>query len=149
MRGNLEAFIESDKAGRLYDRRVREHLRAESGGEEMAEIEALAALRVAAHGWRIMMDRWLERHDLSEGRLGVLWRLRLKDSMTLGELAAGLDVSARNITGLVDHLEQDGLVERVADGKDRRITRVRCTPSGRQKLTEIKQEMGSSRKEMV
>jgi DNA-binding MarR family transcriptional regulator len=65
--------------------------------------------------------------------------------MTLGELAERLDVSPRNITGLVDHLEQDSLVERIPDPDDRRAVRVRLAPGGKQKLSEVKKEMGSSR----
>src|ERR1700736_1332989 len=115
MPGKLEPFIESDETGCLYDRRMRERFKVEVPESELAATEALAALRVASHGFRTMMDRWLEHHDLSEGRMGVLWRLRAIGSTTLGDLAEALDVSPRNITGLVDHLEHDALVERFPD----------------------------------
>ncbi|HEV2033216.1 MAG TPA: MarR family transcriptional regulator [Candidatus Dormibacteraeota bacterium] len=145
-----EPFIETDQTGCLYDRRVRDHLKGEVPEAEVAATEALAALRVASHGMRNMMDRWLERHDLSEGRMGVLWRLRATGPTTLGDLAESQDVSPRNITGLVDHLEQDGLVERFADPEDRRATRVRLSPAGKQKISEIKHEMmGSPRHGVV
>ena len=143
MHPKLETFIETDETGCLYDRRTRDHLKRDIPADEVAATEALAALRVASHGMRNMMDRWLERHDLSEGRMGVLWRLRGMGPTTLGDLAESLDVSPRNITGLVDHLEQDGLVERFADPEDRRATRVRLAPAGKQKLSEIKHEMGT------
>jgi DNA-binding MarR family transcriptional regulator len=145
MPAKIEPFIEADATGRLYDRRVREHLNRDVPQDEVAATEALAALRVASHSLHTMMDRWLERHDMSEGRLSVLWRLRLKGDVTLGELAESLDVSPRNITGLVDHLEQDALVERFPDPDDRRSVRVRLAPAGKQKLTEVKKEMGTSR----
>ena len=47
-----EPFIETDAAGRLYDRRVREHLRRDVPENEVAATEALAALRLASHGFR-------------------------------------------------------------------------------------------------
>jgi DNA-binding MarR family transcriptional regulator len=149
MHGKFEPFIESDETGGLFDRRVREHLKQEVPESEVAATEALAALRVAAHGFRTMMDRWLEHHDLSEGRLSVLWRLRFTGSMTLGDLAESLDVSPRNITGLVDHLEKDALVERFPDPEDRRAIRVRLAPAGKQKLSDIKREIGSPRHGVV
>jgi DNA-binding MarR family transcriptional regulator len=149
MHGKLEPFIESDETGCLFDRRVREHLKGEVPENEAAATEALAALRLASHGVRTMMDRWLEHLDLSEGRMGVLWRLRVKGSMTLGDLAESQDVSPRNITGLVDHLEKDGLVERFADPEDRRATRVRLAPAGKQKLSDIKNQIGSPRHGVV
>ena len=149
MRDKFEPNIESDGTGSLYDRRVREHLKRDVPADEVATTEALAALRVASHGLRTMMDRWLEHHDLSEGRLSVLWRLRAKGETTLGDLAESLDVSPRNITGLVDHLEQDALVERLADPEDRRATRVHLAPAGKQKLLDIKTEMGRAQHGVV
>ena len=69
--------------------------------------------------------------------------------MTLGELAEDLDVSPRNITGLVDHLEKDELVERFPDPEDRRAIRVRLAPAGKQKLADIKRQIGSQRQGLV
>src|ERR1700682_1687374 len=143
--GKFEPFIDTDETGCLFDRRLREHLVQDVPADEVAATEALAALRTASHGMRTGMDRWLEHHNLSEGRLGVLWRLRFTESMKLGDLAESLDVSPRNITGLVDHLEKDVLIERIPDPDDRRATRVRLAPAGKQKLTDIKNEMGSPR----
>src|ERR1700716_2627358 len=136
-----EPFIEADANGSLFDRRVRERMKQDVPVEEADATEALAALRTASHALRTAMDRWLERHGLSESRMGVLWRLRHKDAVTLGELAEQLDVSPRNITGLVDHLEADGFVERFPDPEDRRAIRVRLAPAGKQKLSDIKTEM--------
>ena len=144
-----ESYIEIDETGCFYDRRLREHLGRDVPASEVASTETLAALRLASHGMRTMMDRWLERHDMSEGRMSVLWRLRVKGSSTLGELAESLDVSPRNITGLVDHLEKDALVERFAAPEDRRATRVRLAPAGKQKLHDIKNQIGSPRHGVV
>jgi DNA-binding MarR family transcriptional regulator len=58
-------------------------------------------------------------------------------------------VSPRNITGLVDHLEEDSLVERFPDPEDRRAIRVRLAPAGKQKLADIKKEMGDQRHGLV
>ena len=78
------------------------------------------------------MERWAERHGLSQGRLQILVRLRRapNQQLPLGELADVLDVSPRNVTGLVDHLERDGLVERIPDTNDRRSVMARLTPAG-------------------
>jgi DNA-binding MarR family transcriptional regulator len=145
MHDKHEPFIETDETGCLFDRRVREHLQRGIPESEVAATEALAALRVASHGFRTAMDRWLEHHGLSESRMGVLWRLRTQGPLMLGDLAESLDVSPRNITGLVDHLEKDGLVERFDDPEDRRATRVRLAPAGKQKLSDIKNQISSQR----
>ncbi|HVC76647.1 MAG TPA: MarR family transcriptional regulator [Candidatus Micrarchaeaceae archaeon] len=144
-----EPFIESDANGCLFDRRIRERLKLGTSLDEVDTTEALAALRTASHALHNAMDRWLERHGLSESRMGVLWRLRDKDSITLGDLAQELDVSPRNITGLIDHLEADGFVERLPDPEDRRAIRVRLAAPGKQKLSDIKTEMGGQQHGLV
>ena len=51
--------------------------------------------------------------------------------MTMRELADDLACDASNATGLVDRLEERGLMERRPDEKDRRVKRVFLTPAGR------------------
>jgi DNA-binding MarR family transcriptional regulator len=45
-------------------------------------------------------------------------------------ISAELDVTARNVTALVDGLEADGLVRRVPHPTDRRATVIELTPAG-------------------
>lgn len=124
--------------GRLYMPRVRELLA--SAGSDISAIEALSSLRFAARSLHHLQERWAEKHDLSEGRLGVLFRLYKSGDCPLGELAEELDSTPRNITGLVDHLERDGLVERVPDPEDRRSVRARLTPAGQARIGAIWKE---------
>jgi DNA-binding MarR family transcriptional regulator len=49
----------------------------------------------------------------------------------MGEVADCLRVDASNMTGVVDRLEQRGLVERRPSGDDRRIKTLVLTPDGR------------------
>jgi len=127
-----------DEAGRLYSVRMRQLMKPL--GVDTSAVEALAALRIAGKTLRMMQDRWAERHDLSEGRLGVMFRLFRVGECPLGDLADELDSPPRNITGLVDHLERDGLVERVPDPQDRRSVRARLTAAGRQRIEAIWRE---------
>ncbi len=48
-------------------------------------------------------------------------------------------MSSRNVTGLVDTLERDGLAQRVQDQQDRRSVRARITPAGRDWLEAFRQ----------
>src|SRR5262249_51771822 len=54
----------------------------------------------------------------------------------LHELSELLLVSRANITGLVDSLEQRGLVSRIPDENDRRVRLASITPAGKQLLEE-------------
>src|SRR5256885_10520074 len=127
-----------DEAGRLYSVRMRELLKPR--GVDTSAVEALAALRIAGKTLRMMQERWAEKLDRSEGRLGVMFRLFRVGDCQLGDLADELDSTPRNITGLVDHLERDGLVERVPDPQDRRSVRARLTASGRERIEGIWRE---------
>ena len=49
---------------------------------------------------------------------------------TVGELAEHLILRHHSVVGLIDRLEQHGLVERVRDDADRRQVRVILTPDG-------------------
>jgi DNA-binding MarR family transcriptional regulator len=143
-----EPTIEPDSDGRFYDPRLRGHM-GEIQPKGVEAREALAALRAASHAFRIAQDRWLDRHGLSEGRMGVLWMLNRSGASSLSDLAAALDVSPRNITGLVDHLERDALVVRVPDPEDRRAIRASLSPLGKAKLAAIQKEMGRVRETIV
>ncbi len=127
-----------DENGRLYSVRMRQLMKPLE--IDISAVEALAALRIAGKSLRMMQERWAEKHDLSEGRLGVMFRLFRVGECPLGDLADELDSTPRNITGLVDHLERDGLVERVPDTADRRSVRARLTPAGKERIESIWRE---------
>ena len=130
--------IARDEQGRLYLKRFRELFGPMK--RDTTAIEALSALRLASRSLALLQERWAEKNGLSSGRLGVLFRLMREGDLPLGDLALSLDSTPRNITGLVDHLERDGLVERVPDPEDRRSVRARLTEAGRQKITGIWKE---------
>jgi DNA-binding MarR family transcriptional regulator len=127
-----------DETGRLYSARMRELFG--SLDVDMSAIEAMAALKMASHAISQLHERWAEKYGLSEGRMGVLFRLHRCGATPLGDLANDLGSTPRNITGLVDHLERDGLVERVPDTDDRRSVRANLTPAGRVRIESIWKE---------
>jgi DNA-binding MarR family transcriptional regulator len=130
--------IAHDEEGRLYDRTFRALMGPLK--VDTAAIEALSALRMAGRSLMLLQERWAEQHRLSSGRLGVMFRLMRCGDTALGDLAEGLDSTPRNITGLVDHLERDGLVERVPDPDDRRSVHARLTAKGRETINGIWKE---------
>lgn len=71
---------------------------------------------------------------LSLARYGVLEQLAgASGPLSLGELADRLSCVRSNITQLVDRLEGEGLVRRVADPADRRLVRAELTTTGRER----------------
>jgi DNA-binding MarR family transcriptional regulator len=139
--------LECDAGGRLFDARARDHVQRMPGTEhDHAVFEAIGAMHAANHILHNLMDRWMSEHGLSEGRMRLLFLLRGDREHNLSELADTLGVSPRNITGLVDMLERDGLVERVPDQEDRRAVRARLTPAGGEKLREVGAQMLEARR---
>lgn len=85
------------------------------------------------------LDLCLSRHGLLQGRWWVLILLMREDSLTStpSALAEKAGVTRATMTGLIDGLERDGLVERLMDTRDRRSVSVRLTPSGEAKLDQV------------
>jgi DNA-binding MarR family transcriptional regulator len=92
--------------------------------------------------------RLLESHNMMLGeirrrladaatmpRFDLLANLEREDGQTLAALSRRMLVTAGNLTGLVDRAERDGVVERRADPRDRRLSRVYLTPKGRELIT--------------
>ena len=77
------------------------------------------------------MEEALGTVGLSVAKQSALTKLaEAGEPLTLSELAARLSCVRSNITQLVDRLEGDGLVRRVADPADRRTVRAALTPLG-------------------
>lgn len=55
---------------------------------------------------------------------------RHPDGLRMGELSKRMMVTGGNVTGIVDQLEREQLVERLADPLDKRAAMVRLTPTG-------------------
>ena len=117
---------ERDPAGYRFDPGVRAALTGFTGDDDILFLEAATAVRSATRA----VERLRSRGGLGSGALDVLLRLGVAPA-GVGELAEALDVSSRNVTGLVDTLEREGLAERGPDPADRRAVRVRITAAGR------------------
>jgi DNA-binding MarR family transcriptional regulator len=70
-------------------------------------------------------------------RFDLLANLEREDGQTLAALSRRMLVTAGNLTGLVDRAERDGVVERRADPRDRRLSRVFLTAKGRALVTDL------------
>ncbi|MEV6974908.1 MarR family transcriptional regulator [Kitasatospora sp. NPDC093806] len=123
--------LERDAGGRLYDPRVRAAMTAFTREGDTLALEAAAAARSAFHAVERLRAHGSEGRGLSAGALDVLVRLGAAEGgLTVGELARAGGVSSRNVTGLVDTLEREGLARRGADPRDRRAVLVTATPDG-------------------
>lgn len=123
---------EHDEDGTLYDPRVREAMgRFADGDDQLLAFEAAGAVRTAYHAVERLRAQGSEGRGVSAGALDLLVRLGAAGrGISIGDLARAAGVSSRNVTGLVDTLERDGLVRRVPDPNDRRSVLAEITPEG-------------------
>jgi DNA-binding MarR family transcriptional regulator len=90
--------------------------------------------------WRSVSDYWkrlqrgaeknLMRLDLSVAELRILRVLREQGSSPMNRFCPETMLSQPTITGIVDKLEERGLVERVRSREDRREVLIAITPKG-------------------
>jgi DNA-binding MarR family transcriptional regulator len=76
------------------------------------------------------MGQELNHLKLTPSRAEIIWRLSRQGLMTQRELSEALRCTPRNITGLVDALQDLGLVTRQPHPNDRRATLVTLTDQG-------------------
>ncbi|MBO3762035.1 MarR family transcriptional regulator [Ciceribacter sp. L1K23] len=91
----------------------------------------------AARAMRTRLSRNLAESGLYAGQDGVIQALAEEEGLTTGALAQRLGVKAPTMTRTIGRLEAQGFVERRADPKDARLTKVHLTPAGTDTLSKI------------
>jgi DNA-binding MarR family transcriptional regulator len=92
--------------------------------------QMIGSLRCAGTGRMV-------KAGISMTHLHILWLLEHHGDVTMSRLADLLDVSLSNATGLIDRMEERGLVERVRVPEDRRVVLVRASAAGGRVREEI------------
>jgi DNA-binding MarR family transcriptional regulator len=107
----------------------------------MASAPASARLGPAAEAWSLISELFQAharpRWQAVAGELGLsppqataLLRLDPEGGMPMRRLACALHCDSSNVTGIVDRLEERGLVERRPDPADRRVKLLLLTDAG-------------------
>jgi DNA-binding MarR family transcriptional regulator len=90
--------------------------------------------------WELLMDLVMAERAripqiaaefrLSPPQVHALRLLEPEQPLPMGRLACALGCDASNVTGIVDRLEQRGLIERRPSDRDRRVKVLVVTPQG-------------------
>ena len=97
----------------------------------------LASLGHTVGSMRCAGSQRLVRLGISMTHFHVLTLLRHHDAMPMGHLAEILEGSMSGATGIIDRMEERGLVERVRVPDDRRIVLVKPTAAGLELVDEV------------
>ncbi|RZS66633.1 DNA-binding MarR family transcriptional regulator [Agromyces ramosus] len=114
-----------------------------------AEITVLDRLLEIGELFQKDMARAFEGTPLTPARTRLLWELQHGGPSTQHALAERLEVSPRNITGLVDALEAGGYVTRSPHPSDRRATIVALAASARDMMREMQREHAELTEELL
>lgn len=98
--------------------------------------EISAGVATLASRRRCAAARRIHHSGISLGHLQVLWILQEHGPLPVSRLADWLGIGVPNVTGLLDRMEQRGLVERVRDTEDRRVVLARPSDVGRAAVAE-------------
>ena len=79
----------------------------------------------------------LEITTLQATALGIIYK---NNKLTMSELAKEMGVIQSAATRIGDELVRRDMVRRVNDDNDRRVTRLRITPKGRESIENLRQE---------
>lgn len=80
---------------------------------------------------RTHVDQRAREHGTTRAQWGVLGRLRRQEGLNQVSLAEQLDMQPISVARLIDRLEDQKLVERRPDPRDRRAHLLHLTPQGR------------------
>jgi DNA-binding MarR family transcriptional regulator len=92
---------------------------------------------MARIGHRVLVDA-LREHELRLPHFAVLAGLGDFGPLAQHELADRLGLNRSHLVGYLDEVEQQALVRRERDPRDRRCQRVALTPAGEERLSELK-----------
>jgi DNA-binding MarR family transcriptional regulator len=88
------------------------------------------------HEWAVIA----ELHGMSLAQLHTVWLL-MNGPAPMVQLSTHMVCDASYITGIVDRLEQQGIVERREDPSDRRVKLIALTPKGRTLRDDIQKHL--------
>jgi DNA-binding MarR family transcriptional regulator len=95
------------------------------------------------------MARAFDGTGLTVSRTHLLWVLAGTGPSTQQALASAMQVSARNVTGLVDALEGSGYVKRSPHPSDRRATIVSLSDAGEKTMSDMAREHAQLSRELM
>lgn len=97
-----------------------------------AASEAFMVLLHTGDRLKVRTEQWLANEGMGHARFLVLVLLNRDSSVPLSstELSARLGVTKQTMTSLIDSLQKDDMVDRLASQEDRRVTHIRITSKG-------------------
>jgi DNA-binding MarR family transcriptional regulator len=78
-----------------------------------------------------------ERYEIKPAQLAAIQKLRVKDGLTISELAEEMMLHINTSSELISRMEKEGLVRKEKSDEDKRVTKVYLTENGRLVLNSL------------
>ena len=106
------------------------------------EEESIPRLMGRTHRlFRHNVDLLIRDYDVYPGQPPLLLRLAREDGQSQKELASHMHVQPATLTVMIDRMAKHGLLERKADTRDQRVSRVFLTDKGRAAATGVREAL--------
>jgi DNA-binding MarR family transcriptional regulator len=109
-------------------------------GPTKGDAASVEAILTEVSGWigelRCASMGRIVQSNVSLSQMHVLWLLQHHGTIAMSRLAELLDVSLSNATGIMDRMEERGLIERVRVPNDRRLVLIKPADAGLRALSE-------------
>jgi DNA-binding MarR family transcriptional regulator len=101
--------------------------------DESQQVEDWEILAQFSQAYRTLTDAFMDQIAMHRAQAKALCKLFVQDGMTQSEIAQQLAVQGATVTGMLQRMEEVGLVTRQRDADDNRLVRVYLTDAGREK----------------
>ncbi len=125
-----ESFCDSLQAGKV----LAGHAEIPVVPADSYELRVRRSLRRIIRAVEIHSKKLVHSHKITGPQLGCLAALKENGPLTTSKLAHAIYLSPSTIVGIIDRLEEKGLVVRQRGSKDRRQVQVCLTEGGEQRL---------------
>jgi DNA-binding MarR family transcriptional regulator len=122
------------------------------GVPNQQDLKRAADFRLALRRFQAVTERAVRSAGLTSRQyllLLVIESTSQRDGVRLGDLANALELVPSSMTELIDRAERAGLLERVHDSVDGRVTHVRSTTEGRARLRTAFRELADERETLA
>jgi DNA-binding MarR family transcriptional regulator len=100
--------------------------------EDVARMRQLLTTLGRKRSLRDPLASACEQMQLTPSQVHALMWLGQDGALTMGELARRIGITEKTVTGVVDRLEREGLVQRERSAADRRVIHCALTTTGQQ-----------------
>lgn len=109
------------------------HVSSSTSPDEMQPLirEIIHQIRRLMQAGSLYTKELNKKHQVSSAQLNCLLSLYEEGPMPSSQIARHIFVKPSTVTGIIDRLEQKGLVERMRRSPDRRVITIELTSSGK------------------